>query len=660
MNALEPGSTLGGYRILARLRAGAMGVLYLARRSGTSGFSRPVAIKVIHDHLAANKRFCRMFIDEAKLSARIDDPNVVRVEEFGQADGRYYLVMEYVHGASLAQTIAVLRKRGRIPIEHAVAIAMQIAGGLHGAHEATDEDGAPLGIVHRDVSPHNVIVSFKGYVRVIDFGIAKAKQVGGQTKTGSLRGKLAYMPPEQARSARTVDRRADLYGVGLILWEMLTFRRVFDADTDIAILNQIRSPEIVPPSKLAPAVPKALDDIVMRALANEPDDRPATGADLERALAEAVPHAARVTPGDLAELMSKVRMAAEAVASSKGEDPAALYGEEVRGTLRTFGANMSDSMSAADAVDTHPNSTSRPDLDEETAGLQGAPVQAPPSKSPTVAVRPPQRMPTMRMSTDDEALTAKRMTPARPSGGHGTLVPGDGVRALVPLPPGSSPDMLIPPPPLSSSRGLSAAVSPSGPPGPDGRPSYLDARGPVSSAVDAGSAPSSYPGYAAVGPAGTAAFTQREKLFIFVGAPLIGALLVGFVLMATAKSEVKTIAPTAVVRDAGAAPAKSVAKAPEGPALVAATVIAPPEPGEESADAAVAAPVRGKKAALHSEEDPIALILQEGGPVRARKTLEERGVDKLSIDELRVLRAICKSQKDAACVSRVTVVMDRR
>ena len=637
-----------------------MGVLYLARRSGTSGFSRPVAIKVIHDHLAANKRFCRMFIDEAKLSARIDDPNVVRVEEFGQADGRYYLVMEYVHGASLAQTIAVLRKRGGIPIEHAVAIAMQIAGGLHGAHEATDEEGAPLGIVHRDVSPHNVIVSFKGYVRVIDFGIAKAKQVGGQTKTGSLRGKLAYMPPEQARSARTVDRRADLYGVGLILWEMLTLRRVFDADTDIAILNQIRSPEIIAPSKLAPAVPKALDDIVMRTLANEPDDRPATGSDLKRALAEAVPSAARVTPGELAELMSKVRMAAEAVASSKGEDPAALYGEEVKGTLRTFGANMSDSMSAADAVDTHPNSTSRPDLDGDTAGLQGAPVKASPAQSLGVASRPPQRMPTMRMSTDDEALTAKRMAPARPSGGHATLVPGDGVRALVPVPPGSSPDMLIPPPPLSSSRGLTAPASPSGPPASDGRPSYLDVRGPMPSGVDAGSAPTSHPGYAATARGGNAAFTQREKLFIFVGAPLIGALLIGFVLMATAKSEVKTIAPTAAVRDAGAAPAKSVAKAPEGPALVAAVVIGPPEPVEESADAAVAAPVRGKKAALHSEEDPIALILQEGGPVKARKTLEERGVDKLSIDELRVLRAICKSQRDAPCVSRVTVVMDRR
>src|SRR5687767_9052553 len=207
-----------------------MGVLYLARRVGPAGFARPVAIKVIHDHLAQNKRFCRMFIEEAKLSARIDDPHVVRVEEFGEAGGRYFLVMEYVHGVSLAQVLGVMRKRGGIPIPVGVAIAMQMTAGLHGAHEATDEEGAPLGIVHRDVSPHNVLVSYKGHVRIIDFGIAKARQQsGGNTLTGSLRGKLAYMPPEQARSAKHVDRRADLYAVGLVLWEMLVGKRMFDA-----------------------------------------------------------------------------------------------------------------------------------------------------------------------------------------------------------------------------------------------------------------------------------------------------------------------------------------------------------------------------------------------------------------------------------------------
>jgi eukaryotic-like serine/threonine-protein kinase len=356
VSGLEPGSTLGAYEILARLRAGAMGVLFLAKRVGPGGFARPVAIKVIHDHLAQNKRFARMFVDEAKLSAQIDDPNVVRVEEFGEAGGRYYLVMEYVHGASLAQVIALLRQRGGIPIEIAVAIAMQMSAGLHGAHEATGSDGLPLGIVHRDVSPHNVLVSYKGAVRVIDFGIAKARQVGGQTKTGSLRGKLAYMPPEQARSARTVDRRADLYCVGLVLWEMLTGRRLFDAESDIAILNMIRSPVIVPPSTQRQGVPPALDELVMRTLSQDPAGRPETGAVLQRLLGEALPAARGVLNADIAALMSKVKDAANAPAKapekkgekrSEEEAASALYGEELRRSLTAVGQSVGEAIDEA-------------------------------------------------------------------------------------------------------------------------------------------------------------------------------------------------------------------------------------------------------------------------------------------------------------------------
>ena len=665
MNALEPGSTLGGYRILARLRAGAMGVLYLARRIGPAGFSRPVAIKVIHDHLAANKRFGRMFVDEAKLSARIDDPNVVRVEEFGQADGRYYLVMEYVHGASLAQTIAVLRKRGRIPIEIAVAIAMQIAGGLHGAHEATDEEGVPLGIVHRDVSPHNVIVSYKGSVRVIDFGIAKARQVGGQTKTGSLRGKLAYMPPEQARSARTVDRRADLYGVGLVLWELLTFRRVFDADTDIAILNQIRNPEIVPPSQLAPSVPKALDDAVMRTLANDPDQRPATGALLQRALAEAVPAALRVLPGDIAAVMTKVRVAADAVAGKK-DDPSAIYGEEVRGTLRTFGASMHDSVELADAidgVDTHP-STSPNTLDDATAAQAGPAVSLPAPATTREADAPHAvarvgRMPTARMSAAsfvvEDENTQKRTQPINASTAAVAIQAAAGVRRIAPTPPGSSPDALMPSPPRSSSRALIPAASPSA--SDVARSSYVDVRS--SADVAGGELPSL--------PPPTPGLTQREKMILALGTPLVGALILAFAIIAGGRSDARTAEAARPARDAAVAPVKSAPAAPEGPALVAPVVIAPPEsddapdtgaPAEVASSAGARTPPRSKKPTVR-DEDPFALMLQDGGGARARKVLEDRGVDKLNGDELRLLRAICRAQKDAVCLSRVAVQMDR-
>lgn len=269
----------------------------------------------------------------------------------------------------------------------------------------------------------------------------------------------------------------------------------------------------------------------------------------------------------------------------------------------------------------------------------------------------------MRMTPGEDEATAKRQAPARPSV-SAAVRPGDGVRALVPLPPGSSPDILIPPRPLASSRGLvassAASAPPQGPPPPlpDGRSSYADMRPPMGSLADVGPPPPSHPSHPAQAqpqaPPPSAALTQREKYMIVVGAPVIVGLAIGFVLMAGGRNGANpSIAPAP---GRSAAPGKSAGKAPEAPALVAAVVIAPPEPVEETTDAGA----RPKRPIVRAEEDPVALLLQEGGPTRARRVLEERGVDKLTVDELRVLRAICKSQKDAACVSRVTVVMDRR
>lgn len=323
-----------------------MGVLYVARREGRAGFARPVAIKVIHDHLAQNKRFGRMFIAEAQLSARIDDANVVRVEEFGEADGRYYLVMELVHGVSLAQALGVLKKRGGLPVDIAVAIAMGIASGLHAAHEATDEQGVPLGIVHRDVSPHNVLVSYRGYVKVIDFGVAKARETAGQTLTGALRGKLAYMPPEQARSAKHVDRRADIYALGLVLWEMLAGRRLFDGKSDLALLNQIRNPQIVAPSTVNARVPPELDAVVLRLLAPAPDDRPATAAQVARMLADAWPAVTKVLATDIAAVMNDVRTVATTTPKeqrpAEDDDPSVIYLSEIEENLSSIGSVAED------------------------------------------------------------------------------------------------------------------------------------------------------------------------------------------------------------------------------------------------------------------------------------------------------------------------------
>jgi serine/threonine protein kinase len=292
---LLAGNRLGRYDLLARLRAGGMATLYLGRRVGAAGFSRPVAIKVIHPHLAQSPRFVQMFVDEATLSAKIDDPHVVHVEELGEENGTFFLVMEYVDGVSLAELLRELSRRKRaLSVELATWIGIQIAAGLHAAHEATNEAGQPLGIVHRDVSPHNVLLAFKGHVKLIDFGVAKAHGRPGDTQTGSLRGKLAYMPPEQA-FGRSVDRRADVYALGVVLWEMLTMRRLFNAENDFALLEMVRSPSVTPPSALVADIPSELEAVVMAALAPDPAARPATAEELRARLVGAVPQVAGKT-----------------------------------------------------------------------------------------------------------------------------------------------------------------------------------------------------------------------------------------------------------------------------------------------------------------------------------------------------------------------------
>ncbi len=297
---------IGAYEIVAHLRSGGMATLYLARRTGAAGFARHVAIKVVHAHLAENRAFVRMFLDEAFLSARIHHPNVVHVEELGESEGAYFLVMEYVHGAALSQLLKALALRQRrLAPELAVWLAIQIADGLHAAHELRGDDGQSLQVVHRDVSPQNVLVSYAGHVKVIDFGIAKARSRAKETATGSLKGKLRYMAPEQA-FGRAVDRRTDVYALGIVLWELLTVRRFFEADDDFALLDLVREPELVPASRYAEGVPPALDAALRRALAPRIEDRPATMQDLRRLLAEAVPGALAVDAAQVAALLGAV------------------------------------------------------------------------------------------------------------------------------------------------------------------------------------------------------------------------------------------------------------------------------------------------------------------------------------------------------------------
>ncbi|MEY4508536.1 MAG: hypothetical protein RLZZ450_658 [Pseudomonadota bacterium] len=280
-----------------------MATLFLARRTGAAGFSRHVAIKVVHPDLANDEQFRQMFLDEALLSSRIDHPNVVRVEELGQHEGAHFLTMEFVHGCSLSQLQRALLARGRrLAPALAARIAMHVADGLHAAHETLGDTGRPLNVVHRDVTPENILLAYGGHVKLIDFGIAKAYGRKHRTMDGLLKGKFRYMAPEQALG-KAVDRRVDIYQLGIVLWEMLTLRRLFSAERDVELLASVQKPNVSPPSTLVDRIPPALDAAVMCALHPDPRRRPADAQAFARMLGKAVPSAHEVDSGALRALL---------------------------------------------------------------------------------------------------------------------------------------------------------------------------------------------------------------------------------------------------------------------------------------------------------------------------------------------------------------------
>src|SRR4051812_16065415 len=218
--------------LAARLASGGMSSVHLGRLVGAAGFGRTVAIKQLHPHLAEEREFVTMLLDEARLASRVRHLNVVSVGDVVQADGQLLLVMEYIPGVSLAELLRrALEDKTPIPLPIVSAIGCGILHGLHAAHEATDERGRPLGIVHRDVSPQNVLVGSDGIARLVDFGVAKAAGRLHNTVSGQVKGKLGYMAPEQLR-AGAVDRRADIYAAALVIWETATLRRPFGEESD--------------------------------------------------------------------------------------------------------------------------------------------------------------------------------------------------------------------------------------------------------------------------------------------------------------------------------------------------------------------------------------------------------------------------------------------
>jgi eukaryotic-like serine/threonine-protein kinase len=283
LGSTDPPATLGPYTLLTKLASGGMATVFVGNKYGVAGFERLIAIKCCHPHLRDDEEFVTMFLDEARLAARIHHPNVVATLDVGCTDV-LYLVMEYVEGDSLNTLLrSAAKERKPMPVEIAVRIMIDALTGLHAAHELCDAAGQTLNLVHRDVSPQNILVGVDGISSISDFGIAFAAARSSVTHTGKIKGKLSYMSPEQVKSQR-VTRRSDVFSAGIVLWDVLTGRQLFRRNEDVATINAVLSQQIVAPSSLASHLPRALDAVVLKALERDPERRFQTAAEFAEAL----------------------------------------------------------------------------------------------------------------------------------------------------------------------------------------------------------------------------------------------------------------------------------------------------------------------------------------------------------------------------------------
>jgi len=302
---------IGRYELCFELASGGMASVYLARAEGAPGFQKLIALKRIHPHLATEKDYVEMFLDEARIASGITHANVCSVFDFGEADGEYFMAMEYLVGEPLSRVHrrvvanADQRSSKLLPARMGRVIAGACEG-LHASHELKDSKGELLRVVHRDVSAENLFVTYDGVVQVVDFGIAHARQRVHHTSAGQVKGTFPYMAPEQMTAA-VVDRRVDVWALGAVLWELLTLRRLFLRDTDVNTMYAVLSGEIRPPSDYRKDVPPELDSIVLRALQRNPDERWQTAREMGTALRRFLAKQEElVGPAELADWMTEL------------------------------------------------------------------------------------------------------------------------------------------------------------------------------------------------------------------------------------------------------------------------------------------------------------------------------------------------------------------
>ncbi len=300
---------LGRYEIVKHLAHGGMAEVLLARTVGIEGFERHVVLKRIRAEAARDQRYVTMFLDEARIAASLHHHNIVPVTDIGRDNGEYFFTMEYVHGEDARALLAAISRRDElVPLEHVISIACAAAAGLHHAHEKRGPDRAPLGLIHRDVSPANILIGYDGSVQLADFGIAKLghdPRRRAETQTGTLKGKVAYMSPEQC-VGEAMDRRSDVFSLGIVLYELCTVRRLFKGDSDFMTMTSIVLGYVPPPSDYRPDLPPELEAVILKALAAKPEERYQTAEELRFALEKAANKLGlSILPSSLADFMKR-------------------------------------------------------------------------------------------------------------------------------------------------------------------------------------------------------------------------------------------------------------------------------------------------------------------------------------------------------------------
>lgn len=273
MMSLRRPVPFGKYLLLDRIAIGGMAEIFRAKTTGAARFEKIIAIKRIHPNMSEDKDFIRMFIDEAKIAGQLNHPNIAQIYELGRIEGHHFIAMEFIWGKDLLQILSKFKKnRAYMNPYQAAFITAKICEALDYAHKKRDAQGQPMNIIHRDVSPQNILISYEGDIKIIDFGIAKARDRSSHTAAGVLKGKFAYMSPEQVRGL-PIDRRSDVFAIGTLLYEMLTSRPLFSGDSDLTVLEKVRNVEIPRPRDINKEIPEEMERIILKALTREVEER---------------------------------------------------------------------------------------------------------------------------------------------------------------------------------------------------------------------------------------------------------------------------------------------------------------------------------------------------------------------------------------------------